>query len=302
MAKPFDATTRELIELDPVAWLEFLHIPVPAPDRVRVIDSDVSTVTAAADKVVWVEDQPPWIVHFELQASRDVQLPDRLYRYNALLSYRHGIPVRSVVVLFRPVADGPELSGALEKVLPGAGAYLWFRYDVVRVWRQPVEAVLAGGLATLPLAPVTDVGSEDPQRLLRTMLERLRREAPPHLEATLWASTEILMGLRYRDDQVDEILAGVHDMILGIHGIEESSIYQRIFKRGEAKGREEGREEEARDILLLQGHQKLGEPDERVQAEIAAITDLDRLHDLLGRIPDVSSWDELLPPPAPSTS
>ena len=35
MSKPFDATMRELFELEPAAWLEFLGILVPDPDRSR---------------------------------------------------------------------------------------------------------------------------------------------------------------------------------------------------------------------------------------------------------------------------
>ena len=60
----------------------------------------------------------------------------------------------------------------------------------------PVETVLAGGLATLPLARASDVGLEDLPRVLRTLLERLYKEAPPHQEAMLWASTEVLLSLR----------------------------------------------------------------------------------------------------------
>jgi hypothetical protein len=75
-------------------------------------------------------------------------------------------------------------------------------------------------------------------------------------------------------------------MILGIHGIEESSVYQGIFNRGRA--------EEARDALLRLGTKKLGPPDPRIQAEIATIDDLDRLNGLLERLLDVSGWDELL--------
>jgi hypothetical protein len=44
MPKPFDATMRELIELETAAWLRFLHL-LPA-ERVRVIGSNLSTVTA----------------------------------------------------------------------------------------------------------------------------------------------------------------------------------------------------------------------------------------------------------------
>jgi hypothetical protein len=76
--------------------------------------------------------------------------------------------------------------------------------------------------------------------------------------------------------------------ILNILGIEESSVYQGIF----AKGRVEG----AREILIFLGRKKLGPPDEQAGAEIAALTDLDRLHDLVDRVLDVATWDELLAP------
>ncbi len=66
MPKPFDATMRKLLELGPAAWLRFLRVRFTAPDRVRVIDSNLSTVTAEADKVLWVGEQEPWIEHVEL--------------------------------------------------------------------------------------------------------------------------------------------------------------------------------------------------------------------------------------------
>jgi predicted transposase YdaD len=295
MAKAYDATTRDLIELDPVAWLKFLHIQVPDPGRVRVIDSDVSAITAEADKVLRIDDQPPWVVHVELQSRRDARMADRLHRYNALLSYRHELPVHSVVVLLRPEAEMPALSGLLEKTLPKrTGAYLQFRYDIIRVWQFPVRELLAGGLATLPLAPISDVKPEELTHVLRTLLERLHKEAPPHQEAMLWTSTEVLLNSRYGNDRSDEILSGVQDMILGIHGIEETAVYQRIFAKG--------RVHQAREILLRQGRKKFGPPEERIQAAIEVLSDADRLDLLTERILDVSSWEELLAPLEPSNS
>jgi hypothetical protein len=75
---------------------------------------------------------------------------------------------------------------------------------------------------------------------------------------------------------------------LGIRGIEESSVYQGILRRG--------RVEQAKTALLRQGRKKFGPPDERVQAELSALADLERLNELTDRILDVSSWDELLSP------
>ena len=55
MPQPFDATTKDLVELHPEDWLAYLGLP-RAP--VEVVDADVSTVSAAADKVLHV-DPPP---------------------------------------------------------------------------------------------------------------------------------------------------------------------------------------------------------------------------------------------------
>ncbi len=59
MSKLFDATMRKLIEMEPAAWLRFLHVLFVDADRVKVIDSNLSTVTADADKVLWVDEPKP---------------------------------------------------------------------------------------------------------------------------------------------------------------------------------------------------------------------------------------------------
>ncbi len=82
--KPYDATARKLIEMGPPDWAAYLGNPVADPDRVKAIDSNISTVTAEADKVLWIEDPKPWIMHIELQAGRDVNLEDRAHTYSAL--------------------------------------------------------------------------------------------------------------------------------------------------------------------------------------------------------------------------
>jgi hypothetical protein len=301
LSKPFDATTRQLIELGPADWLAYLGIPVPDPTRVTVIDSNLSTFTADADKVIRVDDPIPWIERIELQASRDVRLDKRWHGYSTLRERRHQVPVRTSLVLLRPAADGPELTGKLELRYPSGEVYDTFLCDVVRVWEQPVEAVLACGPTVLPLTPVSRVEREDVPGVLLAISRRLERETTPEQAAALWGATRILMGLWYEEAQVDAIIEGVSAMMYGIRGIEESSVYQGILRRGEAKGRAEGEAlglvEGAREALLRLGRRKLGPPSEPVEARIATLADLDRLHDLIDHLLDVSSWDELVPSP-----
>jgi hypothetical protein len=322
MTKALDATMREIYEIEPAAWLEFLGIPVLDPSLVDVIDSNLSTVTADSDKLIRLRGPAPLILHAEFLSGRVVSYPRQLHRYNALAGYKHGVPVWSVLFLLRPAADGPELTGEYVQEVPGRGANLWFRYDVVRVWELPPERLLTAGLPLLPLAPVSSVTPERLPEVLRAVAQRLRAEAAPGLKESLWAATEILLGLNHPKERVKELIEEITTMVLGIRGIEESSIYQDIFTKGEAKGRAEGeargraegevrgraegeargraegevrgRAEEARKILLRQGRKRLGQPDESVLERIAAISDLDRLDLLLDHLLDVASWDELL--------
>jgi len=68
----FDVSTKELVWDDPAAWLEHFLIGPPGP--VDVIDSDITALTAAADKVISVGGPEPYLVNFELQSSHDSDL------------------------------------------------------------------------------------------------------------------------------------------------------------------------------------------------------------------------------------
>ena len=94
MPKPFDATTKELLESDPRAWLELLL--GRQLGEVRILNVDLSTITTEADSVLLVQEAKPWVVHLEFQSSYDLDLPLRLQRYNILVNYRHRLPVQSI--------------------------------------------------------------------------------------------------------------------------------------------------------------------------------------------------------------
>jgi hypothetical protein len=65
-------------------------------------------------------------------------------------------------------------------------------------------------------------------------------------------------------------------MILGIRGIEESSVYQDIFAKGEAAGLAKVAKRRAGyvlEILLRIGPRKLGQPSAEVRTKLDAIND-----------------------------
>lgn len=132
MSKPYDAGTKFLIEHYLADWLALSERRSSSPTA--IIDADLSTVTAAADKVLRVDDPQPWLLHLELQASRDEGFVERVQWYNGLLEYRHKLNVHS------QEADAPELSGLWQRGfsnsrLTGFSAIRWFAYGNCR-WRR----------------------------------------------------------------------------------------------------------------------------------------------------------------------
>jgi len=213
--------------------------------------------------------------------------PFRIQRYIVLVRCRHKLPVQSVVVLLRREADGPNLSGLLQDHLRYGVRCHEFLYNVVRVWARPAEEILAGDLATLPLAPITNVSSAELPGLIRRMEDRLMHEATPAEAADSWTATYLLMGLVYPENVAKALLQRVRNM-------KESTTYQAILREGRAEGKAEGKADEAKRILLLQGRKKFGPPKAAVKAKIEAITDLDRLEQLSERLLDAESWAELI--------
>src|SRR5262249_5120313 len=127
MAKPFDVSTKVPIETFPETWLSYVGIVPDGP--VRVIDADLSTVPTEADKVIRIDGPVPHLLHLEMQSRPDPTLPRRMGRYNYLLDLKHDLRVRSVAVILRPEADGPNLSERLDLDHPDGGPIHVFHYE-----------------------------------------------------------------------------------------------------------------------------------------------------------------------------
>lgn len=281
MPKPFDATTRDLLETQPLDWLHYVGLEAT---EVEVINSDLSTITTESDKLIRVTRPRPYLSHLELQSKYKFDVPDRTLRYNVLSKYRHQLPVISILVLLRREADGPNITGELLYRLDDEEPYLRFRYRVGRVWEKPVEEVLSGGVGTLPLAPLSDVSPDELPAVVRRMEERISQEATPQEAAQLWTATYVLMGLRYTSEFAAKLLEGVRAM-------EDSVTYQAIL----AKGRDGGRAEEARALLFRLGNKRFGPPDAATQISINTISSVEQLEGLVEQVVDVTGWKDLVP-------
>jgi predicted transposase YdaD len=297
--KPFDATTKELIEKHPKDWLDLLGLPAVS---VTIVDADVSTVSTDSDKIIIAEGELRYVVHLELQSTHKPDDAERFLGYNVSVHRRHRLRVRTIVILLRPEADGPCMRGPYIEQFPEEPEYIHFEFRVLRLWELPVEQILQGGVGLLPLAPLCKVSQDALPNVIRQMEQRIDVSAPDEA-AALWTSTYILLGLRYPREFAAQLLKGVRAM-------KESSTYQAILEEGEAKGEARGRVEgeakgrvegEAkgrvegeRIVLLRLGAKRFGEPDAVTLACILAITSFGRLEQLTDRLLEVESWSELL--------
>jgi hypothetical protein len=112
------------------------------------------------------------------------------------------------------------------------------------------------------------------------MAARINAEPKPRADK-LWTAACLLMGLRYSDELVSQLLEGKQTM-------RESTTYQAILREGSLT--------EARRMLVRQGTKRFGPPDAATVAAIEAIRDVDRLESLGERIlePNLRGWDDLL--------
>ncbi len=294
----FDVSSKELLWDDPAAWLQRVGIEPHEP--IEVVDSDVSALTAAADKVVRVGGPKPFLVNFEFQSSHESELTRTLWYRQTALDYRHSLSVLTVLVLLRKEANSPALTGVYERRLPDGRLTNRYDYQVVRLWLEDVETYLTGEISLVPLAPLTNVSEQDLPSVVRRMTDRINEQPTPRA-AKLGTAAYVLMGLRYDEEVAKQLQRGIPAM-------RESTTYQAILREGREEGRKEGREEgektgeekgqvlEARKLLIRLASRRFQPPDDAIRAALDVIKDIDRLESMIERTadPNIGGWDDLL--------
>ncbi len=285
MAKIFDDTSRFLTSFDTLSWAKFLGMET---DKAELCNADLSTVASQADAIILLGEDKRRAAHVEIQASADPKIDIRILFYYVLGIKTLGIPIRSFLVLLRPEADRPPISGTVRHVdEKDNSSILEFRYTVIRVWQISAEKLIESGLGVMPLAFIADIEPAKLPGLVKRAEERLEREAEPGKIGDFWTSIDILMGLRYEREVVAELLKGVRAM-------KESVTYQAILEEGQARGAAKEAVRARLETLLRLGAYRFGPPDSKIRADLEATQSTDRLDDLIDRSLIVSSWNDLL--------
>jgi hypothetical protein len=285
MAMTFDAMLKDMGRDSPHGFLVAFDRPPVGP--VKLLNVDLSTVTAAADLLLGLGEPLKEIVHLDFQSSAAAWKHADLLRYNALVFAHYHVAVHTVVILLRPEAAHANMNGVIRYApRPGRGS-MDFSYEVVRLWERPAGELLAADLGVAPLAMLgrlpDDLSLEDGlASVARQVVERLTREAPPDRAIKLLTDAFLLTGLRVRRDVAARIFRGVRAM-------QESDTYLMIL--------DEGREKASREALLVFGEERFGPADESVKAQLSTVTDLERLKRMIRRAAKATSWQEILDTP-----
>src|SRR5262249_12810412 len=203
-----------------------------------------------------------------------------------LFAHYH-VPVHTVIILLRPEAAHANVNGMIRYApRPGRGS-MEFGYEVVRLWERPAEELLAADQGVAPLAMLgrlpQGLSLEDGLAFVaQRLVDRLIQEAAPDRVNKLLTDAYLLTGLRVRRDVAGRIFRGVRAM-------HESDTFLAIL--------DEGQEKATREIILVQGEEKFGLPDESVRAQLNLVTDLGRLKRMVRRAVKAASWQEILDTP-----
>ena len=178
----------------------------------------------------------------------------------------------------------------LRQQSPDGRCRLEFCYHLVRAWQWDTEAILAGGMGLLPLAPLSARELDQIPIIVERLKERVDPAAVTAEISELWTSAAVMARVGFPWELIKHCFGGITAM-------RESSTIQAFIEEGRRKGQEgleEGRAGEARKIILLQGPMRLGAADDEVKTRLDEIHDLEQLEDMIKRILIASSWDELL--------
>jgi hypothetical protein len=290
MSFPFDATLKDLARAAPQDFLAVFDRPPTLP--VSLLNVDLSSVSTAADLVVGLGDPLAEIVQIDFQSSAAAWKHSRLLIYNSLLFGHFHVPVHSIVVLLRPQAAHSNLNGSVRYAARWDRGKMDFGYEVVRLWDQPAEDLLAGSLGIMPLAVLGRVSDDVPLELglagvVQRLVDRLTREGSPEQARRLLTSAYTLTGLRLPRKRARQLfLQGVHAMPVDMR---DSDTYLAIM--------DEGREAALKELVLELGEDMLGPAPEAITTRLHGITDLNRLKRMIKHLQQSTNWQELLDTP-----
>lgn len=283
--KPYDQAFKFLAEQDAESLLVLLGYLQPGERaEIEVLPRELRAAAILPDqpyRVLTAREHS--VVQVEAQAWFDKSMLARYGEYGvrSWISYR--LPVRCYVLLLtkRGLPKGLRTQG----VIDAGDIQIKVRYRLIKLWEISARKVLAMNRENLlPFVPLMRGGREELEisalRLSHVPDESRRSEMGMHFL--------MLGGLRYNRVDLLELI-GRKGMI-PLEQLKESSFYQFVMDEGRAEGRDEGRLEDAREMLRMLAAKRF--PGLELGEELDRIHDLDAIRRLgleVSDLPDVET-------------
>ncbi len=240
-----------------------LGVRAPAePLHLEPQDRALPALSREVDFVARVQLQGrPVLLLLEFQTRWAADVPLRMAEYTLRLHRRYALPVLAAVVVLRR-------GGVLrDRWQMGVGAVRTLRcqFRLIRLWRHPVQAVIAPGLVGLyPLLPVMNWGSLSREAGLALSRQLIEAQIPPgEPRQDALASLRIFAGTVHRAEVVHRILGGGAQMI-------DSPVFAEFVEEGRALGRLEARRSDI--VAVLEA--RFGPVPAAITAHVDRLTDL----------------------------
>jgi predicted transposase/invertase (TIGR01784 family) len=269
----FDNLCKLLAEKHPVRFASWvLGQPI---ESAEVLKSELSIEPIRADSVILLKLQSQ-ILHLEFQVKLDSEppLPLRMLDYWVRLYRLYRLPIRQVVVLLRPPAEGTVIESAF---VLGTTRH---EYQVLCMWEQD-PSIFLEDIALLPLAILA--ATQSPEQLLNQVAQRVSTIESTQQRREASAYVQLLAGLRFDKTLIRQVFR--EDIM------RESVIYQEIQQEGEERGILKG--EQTVIIRLLA--RRVGDVSPELQSQIQSLSlyQLEALADALldfSTLADLRTW------------
>ena len=235
------------------------------------------------------------IVHMEIQANRSRGFPRRMWEYYLTLSHRFRHPILPIALYLCRGGGGMTEEEHVVKV--HGRVVVLFRYMAVYLpdlWEEDFQ--------------------DDVNVLSPAVCAAMRSRDRTNVERKIWAYE--LIAKASVGDEERSVLLNMVDQYLVLNESEKADWNEWVEQRksqevrqmltqwhrkgmeegrdeGREEGRVEGREEGKRETLLRQMKRKFGEPSESVKSIISNIRNPDTLDELMDRLFDANSLEEM---------
>lgn len=232
--KPWDDSLRKLVRANPQAFVTWIlgdaQFLGELPEKLKTWNLEVDALLRTAVK------GQQMLLHIEFQTYNDLEMAERLLRYNILARSEYKLPVVSCVIYL--LRDGKVPSSQLIWASPLGRDVIHFFFESIELGEVAPDDLLAmeqPGL--LPLLPLTEGGAS--KEVTEQMFARLQHRE----QADLLAIGSTLASLVFsRENSPD--LEWLYRRLRAMHDIlRESPYYQEILREGREEGLVKGLEE-----------------------------------------------------------